>query len=234
MSDLTSLLTENSCISPKPKLVSQRYTSKFAAMRYIYFLLFAVLVTSCAHNRLRLVKVHKKDRTETVAQHESEKRRSYKKEKEREIVVVTEEEIATRTVLESQPEEVQPETKSATVTFDKIEEQEIVSEVEDEVENEPSKGRKLQEALAAEDVARKAKNSFIWAIVMLFTIFIPFVPLFSLIPFVVGSIQLWRSSRYDYITLEGEKHEKTARTIQIIYGVIFLLLILAILALFLL
>lgn len=221
----------------KPKGLYYRYTSKVVAMRYFYFLILAVFVTSCAHNRLRLVKVPKKDRTENVAQLEAEKKSTRKSDQERELVVVKEEEKATKAILESPKKELESETKTASGKALKVvekQEERTDTEFSDQIEeeDEPSKQYKLQQALAAERDARKAKNSFIWSIAMLFCFFLPFVPLFSLIPFIIGSIRLMESSRNGYITPEGERDEKAARIMQIIYGAVVIAFIILILALF--
>ena len=53
-------------------------------MRYVYLLLILLFVSSCAHNRLRLRKVDKHDRTEIV-QNESKQKRDRELRQEQQV-----------------------------------------------------------------------------------------------------------------------------------------------------
>lgn len=198
-------------------------------MRYVYFLLLLVIVTSCAQGRLRLKKVNKKDRIETVASHEQKERTSSSRKHKQEIVTAFEEEaIAAVSETLSASSATPAQSLEDTPTTDGIETSEIN---ESEVEEDPTTEAKLRLAIIAEQDARKAKNAMIWSLAMLFAFFIPLAPLFSLIPFIVGSIKLAQSNRSNYITPEGERNARAARIMQIIYAALIILSIIFIVAL---
>ncbi len=201
-------------------------------MRYVYFLLFFVLVTSCAHGRLRLKKVDKTDRVEVVEATKKE-RSTYAAKHDQKVIEPStlEEEVVESAV---QPETVTEQNSISTSDAPETETTESNEIVADQIDDGPSNQHKLRMALIAERDARKAKTSFIWALVMLLLFFIPIVPLFSIVPFIIGSIKLSKSNKSDYITPEGEYQARSARIIQIIYAAIVILSLIAIIALILL
>ena len=199
-------------------------------MRYIYLLLVVLIVSSCAHNRIRLRKVDKHDRVVTV-ENKSYDSDSYKKQE----IVDEEEQISENSSKTASNVEKEIETVTTHVLdSEKPSNGPSPDKVNDEIIEEPSNGRKLQQAINAEADARKAKNAFIWSLSMFFVFLIPFVPLLSVIPFIIGSIRLSRSNKSDYITLQGEKYARTARILQLIYGILALISILIITALIIL
>ncbi|XOV66472.1 MAG: hypothetical protein ACFHU9_12670 [Fluviicola sp.] len=186
-------------------------------MRYVYFLLIVLLMASCAQGRLRLRKVDKTDRSELV-EVTPKKERSFASKLHQEIVEAKNTKTSVEVALNPEETTIAPKTSTVddptTESFDAEETATVV------VEEDPSNQQKVKQALIAEQDARQARNSFIWSLVMLFLFFIPFVPLFSIVPFVVGSIKLNQSNKSDYITLEGERDARIARIMQLIYGVL--------------
>lgn len=198
-------------------------------MRYVYFLLLVLLMSSCAHSNLRLRKVDKRDRVE-VAETTTKKKRTYDSKHKQTVIETSHgetgsEEIATSsegTIVNEVSSTVDaPETTSSASN-------EIVAE---EIEEDPSNGQKVQRAMLAERDAKKAKTSFVWSLVMLFSMFVPFLAIiapFSIIPFIIGTIKLSQSNKSDYITLKGERDARSARIMQLIYGIFMALTLIAI------
>lgn len=195
-------------------------------MRYVYLFLFFAILTGCAHNKIRLHKVEKRDSVE-IAEAKKEKS-SYKKDNstQKVIDVSTSESLVQESTNEP---EYRAESKDVEASYAP---EAVVSASNantlENIDEEPSKNQKVREALMAESDARKAKNAFIWSLSMFFLFFIPLVPLFSIIPFIIGSIKLNQSNKSDYITLEGEKEARSARIMQLIYAVLAGLTLLAI------
>ncbi|PWL32594.1 MAG: hypothetical protein DCO96_03355 [Fluviicola sp. XM-24bin1] len=202
-------------------------------MRYVYFLLLFVFVTSCAQGRLRLKKVDKEDRIE-VASLENKKKRSVQSDE-------PDQEVITPSSMEEESEffaeftEASNEVNSiGTLDSPENEGVESLDETTEDIEEGPTKRQKLRIALIAERDARKAKNAFIWSLAMLGSFFIPILgiaALFSLIPFIIGSIKLNQSNKSDYITPEGEYNARSARVMQLVYSGLVILMILFILLL---
>ena len=209
-------------------------------MRYVYFFLFFVLVTSCAHGRLRLKKVDKEDGIEVASVENKKKHRAETDPSQQEVITPSsmEEESEASVVFSATSNEA---TSIQTSDSPETDRKESLDEATDDVEEDPTKKQKLRMALIAERDARKAKNAFIWSLAMLGSFFIPILgiaALFSLIPFIIGSIKLSQSNRSDYITPEGELNARAARIMQLVYGglvilaTLFLLILLLIFVIF--
>jgi len=206
-------------------------------MRYFYFLLMFVVLSGCAHNRIRYIKVDKKDR-EAVAQiDKNENREPYTLRKKPVVISPETSEPQTEPVL---VEETQNEARatfeiSIPTDGDKtfgFEEKAGNKTINDE--DEPSTSFKVNAALQAEEDARKARTSMIWAVALLFAVIIPFASFASIIPFIIGSIKLRQSNRSNYITPEGERFARSAKVLQIIYGVVMILSLILLTALIIL
>ena len=139
-------------------------------MRYVYFILLAVLISSCAHGNLRLRKVDNEDRIE-IAESKNPKERT---SKQSQIIIESSSQEETAELAVKHGENSENETiaviDGTELTSNKF--NEIVS---DEIDDGPSKKQKVRQALVAERDARKAKNSFIWSLSMMATIIIPFL-----------------------------------------------------------
>lgn len=191
-------------------------------MRYLYLLLTLILVSSCAHNRLRLRKVQKHDTT-AIAQNEIPKDHPHKKHAQQQIIVV-ETEHTNNSVTSPETTEAK-ETKAAHsqahIWMGKDEkdptsqyQSATIDSTEEEIEDDPSDAVKVSEAIRAEQLARRAKNSFIASFVLMF---LPIASLFSFPFFILGSILLALSNRSNYITQQGERFARKARIMQIVY-----------------
>lgn len=187
----------------------------------VLFLLIAVL-SGCAHNKIRFVKASS-ETGEVHIEQPDEQRTSYYPGKYREVIEV---EHTRDTKPVASDNESQPATSLTANLDDDIHSIETqTSDVNETVleEDEPSSSYKVSRALIAEEDARKAKNNMIWALVMLFAFFIPLAPLLSIIPFIIGSIKLGRSRKSQYTTPLGENFERSARIMQLVYGILVLL-----------
>lgn len=194
-------------------------------MRYAFFLLIFVFATGCAHNRLRLIKVDKSERTE-IAQEESKKDRAPYTGKKQEVITVSEEAIAgleKAEEIETTQSEVTSETINATDAIE-TEPSVVPEQVPDRIEQGPSDSEKAALALAAEKDANIAKGTLIASIILFI------LPFISIALFISGSIFLSRSNRSNYITPKGQRSAKVARIAQIIYAVLILAIIAFILA----
>ena len=179
--------------------------------RILISLLLLVLVTSCAHNKIRLVKQPKQ-----------------------EIVIVDEYESSSEDNAEV------PVSKKTTRSSKQSRKETVDEELEDEVLNssnwntpeptdttgpivlEPSKEGIEDIAEIAEDEARKAEKHMRWTIpslLLLATVLLSFVPI-SL--FIVGRIHLVRAKKSRYITQKGEQYLEMAKNNQ---KIIFTILI---------
>lgn len=197
-------------------------------MRYIYLLILLVVISSCAHNRIRLRKVDRTERVE-VATTTDKKKSSFSNKQQPEVLILEENEsVGANEEVISESQESQSNIRPSKDTPLSVESKEEFVEPNEE---EPSNAVKLSQALDAEKHARQAKNSMIAAFIM---IFIPVVSFLSIIFFIIGSVHLYMSNRYDYITVDGESYARTAFVMQVIYAVFMLLAIALILALFIL
>ncbi len=197
-------------------------------MRYVYLLLILVLISSCAHNKLRLRKVDKHDHVE-VAQENRREKRTTKEAKRPEVISVTEEEevasevniIESEEVVASNSMEAKDLDAQATETFTS-EETTVAAQNE-----EPSKAQILREAMRAERNAKNARNLMLAAFI---SVLIPLLNIFSIFFFIVGSVYLFFANRSNYITTDGERIARSAQIMQIIYAIILLLLVTLVLA----
>ena len=202
-------------------------------MRFVYFFLFVILVSSCAHNRIRYSRVDKSD--VQIVQQISEKKKApytglnlqkhvsneleYKYEvSETKSLEISEESTSEINTLFDSPENAAESTPNRL---------ENIGPNEDE----PSSEMISATALKAENDAHRAYILFITTLALLF---IPFTTLFSFIPFIFGTIKLARSSSSRYITMEGERKARIARILQVIYISLIVIVALIILAFFLL
>ncbi|MDB3907685.1 hypothetical protein N9355_09455 [Crocinitomicaceae bacterium] len=171
----------------------------------------------------------KEDRQE-LAQYSSKKERSEKVTHNQMILEQSKEESKGEEVATT-IEEVQENESISSKDAPEITSTEVNELTTEEIEEDPSKSQKVRQALIAENNARKAKISFVWSLSMFATFILPFlgiVALFSIVPFIIGSIRLRQSNRSDYITLEGERDARSARIMQLIYGVLLALGLIAI------
>lgn len=192
-------------------------------MRILYFLLFTLILSGCAHNKIRYVKVEKKEDQSLTQTNKQENKAPYQLRRSQEIVT-TEFENQTETVekntitLNTEIQSQEQDFVTDAPTHDRRLEEEINT-----IDDEPSQAYKVRAAFQAEEDARKARTLMIWAVALLFAVIIPFASLASVIPFIIGTIRLHQSNRSNYITPAGERFSRTARILQIIYGVIILL-----------
>jgi hypothetical protein len=194
-------------------------------MRPLLLILFIALLSGCAHNKIRFVKANS-DTSEVNAEKSTEKRTPYYPGKYREVIEV---EHTAETHPAEQHHNVSAESAHIPILDDNISSSENQTPYEkDEFldDDEPSSSYKVSKALIAEENARKAKNNMIWALVMLFAFFIPLAPLLSIIPFIIGTIKLSRSRKSQYTTPLGENFERSARIMQLVYGILVLLSVL--------
>lgn len=202
-------------------------------MRFIYFFLLFILISSCAHNRIRYSKVDK-SRVQVVQRTPEEKKAPYTGRNMQKHVsneVVDKYEISETKSLEISKEG----TSEINTNFDTPEKVSEAKPIHFEYikpgNDEPSEALISATALQAENDAQRAYILFITALALLF---IPFTTPFSLIPFIIGSIKLARSSSSRYITMEGERKAKVARILQFVYIAFILIVALLILAIFIL
>ncbi|GAB5416952.1 MAG: hypothetical protein Crog4KO_18190 [Crocinitomicaceae bacterium] len=197
-------------------------------MRYVYLFLILVLMSSCAHNNLRLRKVDKRDNVE-VAQENPREKRTTKEDKRPKVISVSEEEVAS-IVVEEKTEEVIASTPLEVKALD-AEGADLIALEETPVTEqdvEPSKAYMLQEAIRAEKNAKSARNLMLASFI---SVIIPIFSPFSLIFFTIGSIYLFLSNRSNYITPKGDQIARTALIMQIVYAVLLVIVIAAVLAL---
>ncbi|MCR9171463.1 MAG: hypothetical protein NXI10_03155 [bacterium] len=202
-------------------------------MRYLYFLLVLVFITGCAHGRLRLRKVDNKDHVEAVAKKEENtaSKRTFVAKQDQQIIDPNVEEEGSEMSTSTSPKTIEAATTISTFDSAETQTEKAIETSSEEDDDDISKGQKVRLAIQAENDARKAKKSFIWSLVMFLSILVPFLAIiapFSLIPFIIGTIKLNQSNKSDYITPAGERDARSARIMQLIYGVMLALLLLAI------
>lgn len=190
-------------------------------MRYLYLILVLVVVSSCAHNKIRFVKSHQTHKEVVTEVQDRSTGRTV------EVASISEKQSNS----ESQPERLEP-VESAQPQHNNG--ADFEHEVVDVPASPPlpadtiytdSDEYKLLQAEEAELAASRSKTLFVTSIVMLL---IPFTTFFSIIPFVIGLFLLAKANRSRYITKVGEYatvKAKMARNAYIILLVLFLVLL---------
>ena len=190
-------------------------------MRLISAVIILVLISSCAHNRIRYVQSGPR---QIVEVNEEKSKREVAKETESMYSQTAPFSTNSQDVTESQevetPSQIQPQDST-----ENIEESKVSQEVYDE-------------AMMAEFEALRASRLMITAVTLFPTGFIPFLPflgfLISLVFFIAGFIFLRRARASRYSTAEGVKLERRARLFQTVYLIIAGLTLLFITAIILL
>ncbi len=183
-------------------------------MRFIGFLVAVLILTGCAHNRIRLVK---SDRHQTIVDFPSEQNKSdhpFEKEK---IEFYATDVVAEENKDENQSsEDVTDDFKAESVVKSRVDN---TSQPADTIRIDSDEFKVIQ-AQEAESNALKARNLFIITLGMMV---LPIVSLFALIPFIIGSVRLARAKNSQYITEYGQKQQRIATILQWIYAGILIL-----------
>lgn len=185
-------------------------------MRLFYILLVLFFATSCATNKIKLVK-NKDYKREVVVVNTSPQKKSSKRTK------VTNRAIENKTVLATIDETVTPHP-SIDITEDSL--------------APPKKkdgGEILYQARTAEKKAKKARNqAIIGASFNILSFILPFAIIVTLIMLILSLVNYSKANSSRYITTDGERYLNAAKITLIISTVILAIFIGAIIAVFLL
>jgi len=183
-------------------------------MRFIGFLVAVLILTGCAHNRIRLVK---SDRHQTIVNSTSEQNKSDNPFEKEKIEFYATDVVAKENKDENQySEDVTDDFKAENVVKSRVDN---TSQPADTIRIDSDEFKVIQ-AQEAESNALKARNLFIITLGMMV---LPIVSLFALIPFIIGSVRLARAKNSQYITEYGQKQQRIATILQWIYAGILIL-----------
>lgn len=184
-------------------------------MRFLYLLLITILISSCASNKIRLVK--NKDFQRAVVTVDTEIQEEI-------TLAYSNKEASIETVSESVPNT----TLDAIINENRIEpsKNQLTSKKKKKVDNKEI----IRAARKAEWNAKKARNqSFIGGGIFLLS-FIPFAGIAALVMLILALLNYSKANRSRYITPDGERYLLTARIVLIVMGVLLLLLLSLVLA----
>lgn len=175
-------------------------------MRLISALAILLLISSCAHNHLRLVKTGPRQIVKV-----EKKTKSKHSEKENEDLAVNYSENQLDRAFNSEEDNSIPELEVKTFS-NTLQPQDSTGSDEPKISQEA-----YNEAMRAERNAKGAKNSFIVAFPVLL------IPVYgwlaSLILFAVGSLLYWKATNARYTTAEGQYQEEKARKWRLAYAI---------------
>lgn len=188
-------------------------------MRYLFYLLSFVLLTSCVHQKIRFVKAN--ERQKVVDNTERERTNFNVKNAEVYQQPFTQESSKTADIQEVTFEEDAPEE---VVLGAKAHDKNIAPSPQDSVlitENE-------YKYLVAERAEKDARNAKRWFSVSLALMIFPITGIFALIPFIVGLVMLKNSNRSLYITPEGQRQARIANILKWIISALWILAVIAV------
>lgn len=197
-------------------------------MRYFYFLVLIVFMSSCAHNTIRLVKT--KARPEVIAVnpehpvHINQDKIEFSKASSPHVTAGSDDNQNRPNTRTHNDDLLEQSSKSVNEDY--------TSAVDDTLTR-PRDAYIYEVAMRAEKDATTARVLFVSSIVMLI---IPLVSLFSFIPFIIGWVYLSRADNAPYITKKGQRDSDKARKARLGYLIFIavLILLVALLLMFLL
>lgn len=184
-------------------------------MRILSFLIAILILTGCAHNRIRYVKV---DRHQTVVDTAPDQKKNANYSQRNEVAFsettsdLEESQLTSATPLDTKSDAI-VEKEDANIPLEKTPQPADTIRVN-------SDEYKVMKAEEAEQNALKARNLFIVTLGMMV---LPIVSIFALIPFIIGSVRLSRAKNSQFITPFGQKQQRIATILQWIYAGILIL-----------
>ena len=183
-------------------------------MRILPVLLFFFLLGACGHNRLHLSKVGPKKVVDV------QKERSKNPSNSMATSLKDDSTPALNTLESSEfSQDIAPENYISEDTRITTLENELNPEPKDTVRLDSEDAAALEEALVSEIRSRRSKNLFIVTLATMLLVIIPFAFIFFLGFYIAGVLTYTKANRSKYVTVEGDRYLRQAKTLFIIASI---------------